>query len=383
MRATLRLDPGEVRDAVTAVAAVALAGLILGLVVPGAILGFTNSFYSGPIVLSADEFREMISSGASFAVMFSSDSCPTCRKVEPFWRDLAAEGLPVYIVKLSAETLPLFQEYEVKATPTFIAFKGGRPVAVHEGSFTGPDVKSEMRAWLEAALERGSPGETVVTVGGSSSRVSGLGVEAQATPLAVASLLAAGVAAGFAVSASPCTLPALALYASTLSAARRGPRFALEASASAAVALAAVGGLALLAGSLLAGIQSALVYAAAMTLVALGAAQVMGVDVFVPLAASLPRRPGLAGLSYGLIAGQCSLPLTAATLALAAASPQPAGAALVAGLALGAAAPVALVTLAAGRAQAVAAKLDAVRKPLGVVISLAGLLILLYEAGAI
>lgn len=149
------------------------------------------------------------------------------------------------------------------------------------------------------------------------------------------------------------------------------------------MALAAVGGLALLAGSLLAGIQSALVYAAAMTLVALGAAQVMGVDVFVPLAASLPRRPGLAGLSYGLIAGQCSLPLTAATLALAAASPQPAGAALVAGLALGAAAPVALVTLAAGRAQAVAAKLDAVRKPLGVVISLAGLLILLYEAGAI
>ncbi len=383
MRATLRLDPGEVRDAVAAVVAAALAGLILGVAVPNMILGFTNSFYSGPIVLDAQEFEEMVANRSSFAVMFSSDNCPTCKKMEPFWRDLAEEGLQVYIIKLSADTFYIFQRYEVAATPTFIVFKEGEPVAMHTGTFNGPDIKAEMRSWIEAALAKEIGDPTTVTVGGTLSKISGLNVETQATPLAVVSLLIAGVVAGFAVSASPCTLPALALYASTFSPTRQGVRFALEASVSAAIALAAVGGLALLLSSLIAGVQSALIYSAAMVLVVLGIAQVMDVDVFLPLTASLPRRPGFAGLAYGLIAGQCSLPLTAATLALAAASPQPAGVALVTGLALGAAAPVALVTLAAGRAQAVAARLDAVRKPLGVVISLAGLLILLYEAGAI
>ena len=340
MRATLRLDPGEVRDAVTAVIAVAIAGALLGAIVPNVLLGFTNSFYSGPLSIDAQEFNVLLSSKEDFAVMFSSDSCPTCRKMEPFWRDLAEQGYPVYILKLSADTIQVFEEYGVKETPTFIAFKGGEPVAIHRGAFQGPNVIGEMKAWLEAALSSGATHEQPKeTAGDSFSSVEGLAVEAQARPESIAAMLVAGIAAGVAASASPCTLPALAIYASSLGRKGYSKGFALEASLAAAVAVASVGGLALLAGNLLAAIQSVLLYSAAMMLVALGIAQLLGIEVFIPLSASLPRRPGLAGLSYGLIAGQCSLPLTAAVLAIAAASPVAAGAALVAGLAIGSHSP--------------------------------------------
>jgi len=381
----LRLDPGEVRDAVAAVAAVALAGAILGLLVPHVLLGFTNHFYSGPLVLGAEEFQRLLEEGGVFAVMFSSDSCPACRKMEPFWRELASQGYPVYIVKLSRDTLPLFQRYGVSETPTFIVFSSGEPVAVHRGAFDGPDVAGEMRAWLEAALAAAAAGERLETRGAEYSVVEGSTVEAQTRLETLAAMLVAGFAAGVAASASPCTLPALALYAASL--ARRGggrlAGFALEASAAAALAVAAVGSLALLAGSIVAALQSTLLYSAAMALVALGVAQLLGIDVFVPLTASLPRRPGLAGLSYGLIAGQCSLPLTAAALALAAASPPEAGATVILGLSLGTALPVAAVTLAASRAASAAARLERLRTPLGAVLAVTGLLILLYETGAL
>ncbi len=384
MRATLRLDPGEVRDAVTAVIAVAIAGALLGAVVPNVILGFTNSFYSGPLSIDAQEFNALLSSKDGFAVMFSSENCPSCKKMEPFWRDLADQGYSVYIIKLSADTIQIFEEYGVEGTPTFIAFREGKPVAIHKGVFQGPDVADEMKTWLETALFSDAMHEQPKeTAGTSFSSVEGLAVEAQARPESIAAMLVAGIAAGVAASASPCTLPALAIYASSIG--RRGysKGFALEASLAAAVSVASVGGLALLAGSLLAAIQSVLLYSAAMMLVALGIAQLLGIEVFIPLSASLPRRPGLAGLSYGLIAGQCSLPLTAAALALAAASPVIAGAALVAGLAIGSALPVAMVTLATHKTAAAVARLEALRAPIGVVLAASGLLILLYETGAL
>lgn len=377
--ATLRLDPGEARGAVAAVLAAAIAGLLLGATLYLMLGGFASSFYTSSIALDGEELRRLIDSGEFFAVMFSSDSCPTCKRMEPYWVSLAEEGFPVYIVKLEPDTVWAFKENRVEATPTFIAFRGGVQVSRWEGTFPGPDVSTAMRAWLIDA-ERGVGG--LEGRGESLSRIQGLTVEPEVSAAALLFYLVAGLSAGLAVAASPCTLPALAVYASA--SAKLGLRWidALIVAGGAAISVAAVGGVALVFGAALQGVQGLLIYAASLTMVALGVAWGIGLEVFIPLSAGLPLTRPLAGLAYGLIASQCSLPVIVAIAAILFASPTVAGVAMLGGLTLGAAAPVAVVTLAAGRSQQVVKRLTSgrARTAFGAAMALSGLAILVYEA---
>lgn len=362
-----------------AVVAAAIAGLFLGVAVYLMLGGFASSFYTSSIMIDGEELRGLLDSGEFFAVMFSSDSCPTCKRMEPHWVALAEEGYPVYIVKLGPDTLWAFNENGVEATPTFIAFRGGVQVSRWEGAFPGPDIYAAMKEWL---VEAGRGAGGLEGRGESLSRIEGLAVEPEVSEAALLFYLIAGLSAGLAVAASPCTLPALAVYASA--SARLGLRWidALIVAGGAAVSVAAVGGVALVFGAALQGVQGLLIYAAGLTMVALGVAWAIGLEVFVPLRAGLPLTRPLVGLAYGLAAGQCSLPVIVAVAAILFASPTVAGAAMLAGLAVGAAAPVAVVTLAAGRSQHVVEKLTSgkARLAFGAAMALSGLAILVYEA---
>ena len=109
-------------------------------------------------------FERVISSGNK-AVMFSSDNCPVCRRMEPYWKQLCEKSPgKYYILKLNEETYDLFISYGVLETPTFIVFRNGTPVARHVGAFEAPHgqaVASAMEAWVDANLRGASPQESL------------------------------------------------------------------------------------------------------------------------------------------------------------------------------------------------------------------------------
>ncbi len=109
------------------------------------------------VIDSREEFQRLVSSSEYAAVMFSSDTCPVCRQMEPHWRRLCLQGGEVEyaILKLNRDTYSLYVDYGVLETPTFIVFRGGEPVARHTGGFPaahGATVAETMREWVEASL---------------------------------------------------------------------------------------------------------------------------------------------------------------------------------------------------------------------------------------
>lgn len=141
------------RDSLESGVAALVAVVIAGLVFFQA-SGSASSYYSesgGCIVRDADTFERMLSTADTLAVMFSSDTCPVCKVMEPSWVKLCRsppEGVRVSILKLSRSTLSLFERYSVTETPTFIVFIGGQPSARHVGAFSGGNVTQAMEDWI-------------------------------------------------------------------------------------------------------------------------------------------------------------------------------------------------------------------------------------------
>ena len=361
-----------------------LLGVMAGALVFGYILyqgplGEASEFYASNYILETPgEFQAVLeeSRARPAAVMFSSETCPVCKAMEPYWRRLAAsDGLPVgfWILMLNNETVRLFLDNNVTETPTFILYQDGVEKARRVGAFTGGNITEAMLEWALAGIHSGGG----YTRGGESTPLGSTG--AQAFGAATALLL--GVLAAL----SPCVLPVLAAYASTLTArgtvARLGE--AMAASAAAMLGAASIGVVFLLAGDAAARLGEALTVAAGATVTAAGVLGLLDVPIHLSIPAA--SRRGIVGFSllYGFLSVQCSLPLVLGALLLVASS-GPGGVLPLAGFALGIAVPVGLVVLLAGRLRLPAASYKgwALRAGYGVV-ALSGVVLLAYTMGII
>ncbi len=326
-----------------------LIGLVLGAMLYGYIvyqgpLSHAEAFYaSSYIIESAREFQTVLeeSQDRPTAVMFSSETCPVCKAMEPYWRRLAsAEGLPVdfWILMLNNDTVRVFLENNVTETPTFILYVDGVEKARHVGAFTGGNITTIMLEWAIAGVH----GQASYTRSGDTTPIeSG---HAQTLGVLTALLL------GFLAALSPCVFPMLAAYASTI--ASQGTvartRAAIAAFTAAMLGAAGIGLIFLLLGNAAAGLGEVLTLAAGVAVTAAGVLGVLGVPIHLSLPASSGR--GIVGFSllYGVLAVQCSLPLVLGALLLVAGAG--AGGLLpLVGFTLGIAVPVGAVVLLAGR----------------------------------
>ena len=95
-----------------------------------------------------DDFAtKVLESDVPVVVDFYSDSCITCKKLAPTLCDIEEEyegKLNVFKVNTNYDT-KLVEEYEIKANPTLILFKEGKPV----GKQIGPREYDELVEWLE------------------------------------------------------------------------------------------------------------------------------------------------------------------------------------------------------------------------------------------
>jgi len=160
-----RLRLGDWRREQLSAGVIVLVAVLLG----GAAHFYAMTAYTDSSLLSAggtctitsrEAFEEFISSNPEAAVMFSSDTCPVCREMEPYWRRLCSspgDAVAYAILKLNEDTYPLYMRYGVLETPTFIVFKSGEPVASYTGAFPGPDVAATMREWVAAAIGSSEP----------------------------------------------------------------------------------------------------------------------------------------------------------------------------------------------------------------------------------
>ncbi len=139
--------------------------VLIGVLMGGAVyfysitegsIGLALGFYSNPHVLTrSDDLAKLLEEeNRPVAVMFSSETCPVCRTMEPHWKVLCEKSdLPVSfsILMLNRDTARIFLDYGVVETPTFIVFVDGRPVARHVGGFTGDNITSVMLNWALAS----------------------------------------------------------------------------------------------------------------------------------------------------------------------------------------------------------------------------------------
>ena len=141
---------------------IALASIIIG----GLILFYF--LMSGPLTLAAEEepdyvitkssdFYRVVNNSNPVAIMFSSDTCPVCQVMEPYWRELCRQeggDIGFYLLKLNDDTIKVFMKYNVQETPTFIVFDGGKPVARHIGAFGGSNITETMLEWARLSTGR-------------------------------------------------------------------------------------------------------------------------------------------------------------------------------------------------------------------------------------
>ena len=381
---------------------IAIIAVIGGFVAATALLTDTDvaNVYAGRFkgfelyrLQTSSQLEQVISQYRYVAVMFEAPTCPHCKEMYPYWHrlELMQDKLGVRLYHIMYDptlTGEAFHRYGVEETPTFIFFADGRPVARHVGVFTGDNVTRAMLEWLEAArrrAERGAVNESVEK-GSATSLAAG---EAAGTAAFLAALVAA-VSAGVITTFSPCVLPMLIVYLSTM--ASRGRRLGLgECSLCGLVAsIGALGIAALFAilGGVAASLQSILMTVMSFVVIAVGLATALGV----PMEAGTLRirRLGLLGFcgAYGILALQCTLPLVAGALLLAAAAGSLArGLAVALGFALGLGVTLTGVTYAtvrfgSGLANKLVAKSELLTRIGGLVMFAAGLFLLYYVASS-
>lgn len=156
MSHNLRMDlprRGRMESGVVLLLAVMIAGIVFFYA--SSSVEAVYSAESGCIVSDPYTFDRLLNSSGALAVMFSSDTCPVCKAMEPSWLRLCGSppgDVRVVILKLTRSTVEVFNRYAVTETPTFIVFVNGEPAARHVGAFEGDNITQAMLDWiLEAA----------------------------------------------------------------------------------------------------------------------------------------------------------------------------------------------------------------------------------------
>jgi len=347
---------------------------------------YTELFEGGYTITSSKFFKEkVLDTGGAVAVMFRSDTCPTCERMYPYWRMLEEKalflGFKAYDVKLTRDTSTIFNKYMVQDLPTFIVFYDGKPIARYVGPFTPEDgnVTRAMIDWVLGALE----GRSLGVREAESATVQRTWTAGAAFAASVAAAAAAGVVSAF----SPCVLPLLITNSIALARRRRNPGIAgcLVCSFSAFAGIMAVGVVFLLASGLLAGVQTVLTGIVAVAVMAAGISSLFGLPAEIPVARSI-RSGSLAAFCglYGFLALQCNLPLVVGALLLVAGSGGfTQGLPVLFAFSLGLSLPLSIAVYFGPRLAVLTSRTEVLERLGGTVMVLAGAVLLAYSLGLI
>jgi thioredoxin 1 len=131
-------------------------GMAVLAVLLAACAGFesTTVHYSTNVIsLTGSNFEQQVVASAKPALVdFWSPTCPPCVTVAPTISELAdayRDRVVVGAVNFDDETA-LAEKYDVEGVPTFLIFKGGKPVQ----KLIGPLEKKEFEELLEKVLAR-------------------------------------------------------------------------------------------------------------------------------------------------------------------------------------------------------------------------------------
>jgi len=174
---------------------ITLTSLILGLILSSS-SGLSTLSVSSLLPFESDSFEA--TGYRAIAIMFDSETCPTCREMRSFWSKIELnppEGvLATHIMFQSPRGSELFALFRVTQTPTFIILDSSlREIRRYTGAFKGPDIEEAMRSWIMSSLGDG---------GGV---IEGFNIDIIAYPVL-----------GALIALSPCTAPLLVVYVTLL-----------------------------------------------------------------------------------------------------------------------------------------------------------------------
>lgn len=111
------------------------------------------TFPAKPVTATAATFeREVFDWPEAVLVEFWAKWCGYCRMVEPVVNDLAAwRAGTLKVVRVDVdEEQALAKQFNVRATPTFVLYRGGRQLARMDGA---PKEKLELVQWVDRFLK--------------------------------------------------------------------------------------------------------------------------------------------------------------------------------------------------------------------------------------
>jgi thioredoxin 1 len=93
---------------------------------------------------------DVLNASTPVVIDFWAEWCPPCKKIAPALEELAQEyGERVTIAKINVDDNQVeASKHGIRSIPTFIVYKGGKPIAMKPGAGN----KAELKAWIDSVI---------------------------------------------------------------------------------------------------------------------------------------------------------------------------------------------------------------------------------------